>query len=197
MNHISGLRKMKPIKIYKDVVNMEDLLRLSRSYLIKATDGKSTLVIQSGRIVMTKGDPPKEKKEMIVALYGAKKKMTLKNSEYFVRKIDTMMSSNIKADLEEIAKKYEYVIVDAFSKKAKRVTLVYRERNLLSYEGDYNKLLTEKKAIFDVYEVIKGESRVSREDVLERFKLKDPTEEEIERIIYHAFGDEIGRYYRP
>ncbi|WP_456473977.1 hypothetical protein [Candidatus Pyrohabitans sp.] len=188
---------MKPIKVYKDTVDMEDLLRLSKNYLIKATDGKSMVVIQSGKIILAKGDPPKDKREVVIALYEAQKKMSLKNAEYFVCKIDTMISRNVKADLERIIRDYEHIVVETFSKKAKRVTLVYKNRNLVCFEGDYNKLLTENKAIFDIYEVLREELRVSRRDVLERFKLRDPSEEEIQRIIQHAFGDGIGGYYRP
>ncbi len=188
---------MKPIKVYKDTVDMEDLLRLSKKYLIKATDGKSMVVIQSGKIILAEGDPPKEKREVVIAIYEAQKKMSLKNAEYFVCKIDSMISRNIKADLEKIVRNYEHIVIETFSRRAKKVILVYRNRNLVYFDGDYNKLLTENKAIFDVYEVLREELRVTRRDVLERFRLKDPSEEEIQNIIQHAFGDGIGRYYSP
>jgi Glu-tRNA(Gln) amidotransferase subunit E-like FAD-binding protein len=188
---------MKPVKVYKAEVDITDLLSLSKNYLVKATDGKSTIIIQGRRIIAARGDPPEQKKEMVIALYAVHKRFKLNTAEYFVSKVETKISNNVKEDLEKIAQSYEHVVVEAFSKRLKRIAIVFRDGNLIYCDGNYSRLLAENKAIFDVYEVLREESRVTREEVLERLKLREPTQEEIDRIIQHAFGDRIGGYYSP
>ncbi|NOZ58807.1 MAG: DUF2226 domain-containing protein [Euryarchaeota archaeon] len=188
---------MKPSKVYKAEVDIGDLLRLSERYLVKATDRKSTIIIQKGRIVAARGDPPEHKKEMVIALYSTEKKIRLNSTDYFVNKLESRMSRKVREDLERIAGSHEHVVVEAFSKRLKRVLMVFKNGNLVHCEGDYTRLLEESRAILDVYEVLREETTVTREEVLERLKLREPTEEEIDRIIQHAFGDKVGGYYSP
>ncbi len=186
---------MKPVKVYKAGVDIEDLLNLSEKYLVKATDGKSMIIVQGRKIVATRGDPPEHKKEMVIALYSAQKRIKLDNIEYSVNKIETRISNSVKEDLEKIAQSHSHVVVGAFSKRLKRVYIVYRNGNLVYCNGNYNQLLKESRAILDIYRVLREEASVTREEVLKRLKLKEPTEEEIDMIIQHAFGDEVGGYY--
>ncbi|WP_457556112.1 hypothetical protein [Candidatus Pyrohabitans sp.] len=188
---------MKPHKVYKAVVDIGDLLELSERYLVKATDRKSTIIIQNRRIVAARGDPPENKKEMVIALYAARKKIRLNNVDYLVNKLESKISYSVKEDLERIARTHEHVLVEAFSKRLKKVLMVFRNGTLLHCEGEYTRLLQEKRVIFDVYEVLREESTITREQVLQRFKLREPTDEEIDRIIQHALGDRVGGYYSP
>ncbi len=183
---------MKPTKIYKDVVDINSLKELSKEYLIKATDGKSIIVLYKGKVLFEKGETLKEdeKKEMVIALYKTIKKVKIKDVECIVNKIETKISTDIKKDLENISKKYEKVLIEAFSRKAKKVMLLYSNGTLVYVEGEYKKLLEDKKAILDIYEVIE-EIKLSRLDLLKKYNLTEPSEEEIKEIIENALGDEI------
>ncbi len=182
---------MKPTKIYKDTVDINTLKELSKEYLIKATDGKSIIVLYKGKILFEKGEALKEdeKKEMVIALYRTIKKIKIKDVECIVNKIETKISTDIKKDLEEISKKYDKVLIEAFSKKAKKVLMLFSKGTLVYVEGDYKKLLNDKKAVFDIYEVIE-EIKLSRASLLKKYNLTEPSEEEIKEIIENALGDE-------
>ncbi|WP_456473974.1 hypothetical protein [Candidatus Pyrohabitans sp.] len=145
---------MKPIKIYRDTAGLSELIKISKKYLVKATDGKSMVVVQAGKVLIEKGKPLKGKRELVIALYMPHRKIKAKNDEYLVYKVDTRISRNIIEDIREIRKARGNVIIEAFSKVAKKVILVYRGGNLTYINGNYKRLLNESKAILDVYEII-------------------------------------------
>lgn len=153
---------MKPIKIYRDIIGLSELLKISNNYLVKATDGKSLVVAQAGKVIIEKGDPLKGEKELVIALYRPSRKIKIKNTEYIVNKIDSRISENIMMDISEIRKVRKDVIIEAFSRRAKKVVMVYKGGNLAYLDGNYKKLINEKKAIIDVYEII-GEEISERE----------------------------------
>ncbi len=183
---------MKPAKIFKEVVDINRLKELSKKYLVKATDGKSIIVLYKGKILFEKGEAFKEdeKKEMVIALYKTIKRVKIKDVECLVNKIETKISTDIKKDLEYISKKYGKVLIEAFSRKAKKVMLLYSNGALVYVEGDYKKLIEDKKAILDVYEVVE-EVKLSRSDLLRKYNLSEPSEEEVKKIIENALGDEV------
>lgn len=207
---------MQPSKIYEDDVDIDNLTEISKKYMVKATDGKSMVIVQFGKVLIEKGEPLEEKKRMTVALYEACKRMKIKGVEYYVQKMERVVSREIKADLERIAKKYRHIIVEAFSKRARNVVLLYKDGKLKFFEGNGSKLLKEKKAIFDVYSVIESsvtsdskrkperksptsegkepkkrveESHSLRKDLLQEYRIRDPSEKDVNRIINNAFGD--------
>lgn len=190
---------MQPSNIYEDYVGVEDLAEISRNCMVKATDGKSMVIMQFGKLLTEKGVPLEEKKKMTVALYEACKKVEIKGEKYFVQKMERVVSRDIKTDLDGIVKRYKDIIVEAFSKRAKNVVLLYRDGKLKFFEGEGSKLLKEKKAVFDVYSIIESsesqdqksgaDSELRREKLLQEYGIRDPSDTEIKRIIKNAFGD--------
>ncbi len=173
---------MKPSRVYRGEVDINDLLSLSENHLVKATDGKLTLVLKRGKVVS--GDPEalQEKRKMTIAVYDLKKTLRIRGVEYTVVKTDTIKSTSVAEDLAEISGKYRHAIVVAFGKGCGKTIIEYRDGKMIGAEGDYMKLLEEDSAILDVYEVI-SEPEMSREAILKKYRLKEPSEEEIRSII--------------
>gem|GEM_PF-4308683 len=173
---------MKPSKVYRGEVDLSDLLSLSQNQLVKATDGNVTLILKRGKVIS--GDPEKlkEKRNMTVAVYDLKKTIRIRGIEYSVVKTDTIKSSNVAEDLAKIANNYRHAVVVAFGKECKKTVIEYRDGKMIGAEGDYRKLLEENAAILDIYEVI-SEPEISREALLKKYRLKEPSEEEIRSII--------------
>ncbi len=182
---------MNPIKVYKDTVDIKDLIIISKNYLVKATDGKLIFQIYSGKIISGNEELLKNKKEMIVALYKPDKKIKLKNCEYLVTKVDYITTANISESLDEISKKYDDIIINAFSKKARKVSLIFKNGNLVYWEGDYQNLLIDNRAMLDIYEIF-SEPEVFRNEIMQRFRLKEPSDEEVTQIIKNAMDDRYG-----
>ncbi|GBE54361.1 MAG TPA: hypothetical protein ENH28_08490 [Euryarchaeota archaeon] len=182
---------MNPIKVYKDTVDIKDLIIISKNYIVRATDGKLIFQINSGKIISGNEELLKNKKEMIVALYKPDKKIKLKNCEYLVTKVDYITTTNISESLDEISQKYDDIIINAFSKKARKVSLVFKNGNLVYWEGNYQNLLIDNRAILDIYEIF-SEPEVFRNEIMQRFKLKEPSDEEVTQIIKNAMDDRYG-----
>lgn len=171
---------MKPIKIYRDTAGLSDLIKISKKYLVKATDGRSIVVVQAGKVLIEKGNPLKGKKELVIALYMPHRKIKAKNAEYLVCKVDTKISRNIIEDIKKIRTARGNIIIEAFSKMAKKVILVYRGGNLTYIDGNYKKLLNESKAILDVYEIID-------EDISE---MEIESQGEFKKVVQNTVGGE-------
>ncbi|HEQ78352.1 MAG TPA: hypothetical protein ENI78_01860 [Euryarchaeota archaeon] len=182
---------MEPIKVYKDAVDIKDLIILSKDHLVRATDGKLIFQIHFGKIISGNEELLKNKKEMIIALYKPDKKIKLKNGEYLVTKVDYITTTNISECLDEISQKYDNIIINAFSKKARKVSLIFKNGNLVYWEGDYQNLLIDNRAMLDIYEIF-HEPEVFRNEIMERFKLKEPSDEEVAQIIKNAMDDRYG-----
>ncbi len=149
---------MKPAEVLRKEVDREELMRLSRGRLIKATDGRRLIVARNGRIVLEKGGKLKEKTQMVVAVYTSCRKIRVRETGYLVNKLETVMSSSVLEDIKKLREGREDIIIVAFSRKARRVTMLYRNGNLCYIEGDYRKLITENRAIIDAYEILDMES---------------------------------------
>jgi hypothetical protein len=154
---------MKPVKVFRKEVELKDLLDISRGYLVKATDGKSLIVVQSGRVLIEKGEQLEGKRDMVIALYKPCRRIKVKGEEYLVSKIETRVSNSILEDIKRLRVGRKDVIIEAFSKRAKKVIMLYRDGNLCYIDGDYRKLMKENRAILDAYEILReGEVAVNQ-----------------------------------
>ena len=162
---------MKPVEVFRKEVDLKELLSMSRGRLVKATDGKSLVVVQGGRVLIEKGEPFRGRGEMVIAIYRPCRKIRVKGEEYLASKYETMISTSILEDIKRLRANRKDVIIEAFSKRAKKVVMLYHNGGLRYIEGDYRKLLGEDRAVLDAYEILREEDEVSKEQVEESQEL--------------------------
>ncbi|NOZ58810.1 MAG: hypothetical protein GXO66_04460 [Euryarchaeota archaeon] len=155
---------MKPAEVLRREVDLEELLTISRGRLVKATDGRSLVVARDGRLLLEKGRKLRGRREMVVAIYGSGRRMSIGGREYLVSKVETRMSTSVLRDIREMRSGRDDVVIVAFSKRARRVVLLYRNGNLCHISGDYRRLVMDGRAIVDAYEVVLAEGDEGRED---------------------------------